>query len=297
MNRVRELLREPAALGRVPRLVHQIWIQGADQVPAKYDGARAAWRAQMRVETWSGAELAEVVAALLPELADWFPRQKVVVQSDVGRIALLALLGGIYADMDYVPVKSFERCLAHAERPWLPHVFIIGCTPIPGDSFNNAMIASTRGNPVWAELVLPHLRETCHARAGLQYALNPMLEVMEIAGPRFWTDLKPELHWLKYGATVLTNMQVHGNILAFQDQKRVPTAAEMDELERKGCFGFHWYEKSWNEGALGGLIALFDNQLFLYLFIAGVAGLLFWGVSAAIGHFSTVRAPPEPLAQ
>lgn len=103
----------------IPKVVHMIWIQGeAHLVETKPwwsgpDGRKASWARwmpQWQVKVWSGAEVEQLLRTHYPQLLRVYhaPGIKFACQSDIGRYAIIHRFGGLYADVTYQVVRSFD---------------------------------------------------------------------------------------------------------------------------------------------------------------------------------------------
>lgn len=112
----------------IPRILHRIWLD--DPMPAEFadygEQLRALHPAGWEVREWRSS--CEVPRALL-QTKDLWDRARDICpadwkrfRSDLLRLELLWLQGGIYVDCDLAPLRPFDPLLAHqAFVPWSPN--------------------------------------------------------------------------------------------------------------------------------------------------------------------------------
>jgi mannosyltransferase OCH1-like enzyme len=180
----------------IPRIVHQIWMQGKQYIPDRYTSARNSWpqtNPKLKLVIWD-----EVDAAALVQHTEWenvIEKCDTLIQrADVYRCAILEKYGGIYIDMDMHAIKALEPLLIECDES-ICEVFI-GYTSFQNTPLhyllanNNAFIAAKQNSTLW-----PKLRNEClkrlHAKTLLD-ALSPIHSVIKTTGPGLWTHLAKE---------------------------------------------------------------------------------------------------------
>ena len=131
----------------LPKVIHQQW--KTSSVPAKYAAYHAAWRAlfpepEFEHRLWTDASARELIAAhyawFLPTY-DGYPFS--IQRADAARYFILHHFGGLYADLDYEPVRAFWHLLPR-ER--------VGLIQSPyqyNERVQNSLMSSPRGDPFW----------------------------------------------------------------------------------------------------------------------------------------------------
>lgn len=176
----------------VPRVVHQLWMQGADVVPSKYDGARASWRAlhpSWDIKTWDERSIEGVITAVAADFGvapsaavAWYRAIPTLIQRcDVGRCFVLYAHGGVYADMDTLALQPLDTLLADSEasaarRGSDTHCFIY-CRTI-----NNAVFAATPRHPIFVSRWWP---EVADALGGGRRKMGWLGRTLSRVGPGF----------------------------------------------------------------------------------------------------------------
>ena len=178
----------------IPRIIHQIWMQGKTIVPEKYTEARESWplyNPELTIRVWDEVDLEALVKDThwvnVINLCD-----KMIQRADVYRCAVLEFHGGIYVDMDMHSVKPIEPLLQ--ELDLLDQDLALGYTSFKNTPFhsalacNNAWISSKANSDVWKRIVYPELLKRMHTRTCLDY-LSPLWFTLRSAGPAAWTFL------------------------------------------------------------------------------------------------------------
>jgi squalene-hopene/tetraprenyl-beta-curcumene cyclase len=101
----------------IPKIIHQIWTQGIDKVPAKYHSYINGWKSLDKYgytyKCWDDDSIKEIISLFdisLIEIYNYFnlPQQR----SDLGRYIIIYLFGGFYVDIDIEPTgKSLNSLL------------------------------------------------------------------------------------------------------------------------------------------------------------------------------------------
>ena len=207
--------------------VHLMWWQGADQMPSHYKGIVEKWQTlgHSDVHIWSGDEIIQALSFYLSTSSEELDasdtttltrilsflkgdKLSVIQKCDVGRLVILYLVGGIYADLDYSPLKPHFELLNEiiAQRC----DFGIG-------RINNAWMACVNPRSVlFTKGVFPIVVQNCsRSSTGILY-----LDIFLLAGPMFWehNNLNPMIgkyvHTFSF-STIYLN------------------------------FGYHWYAGTW----------------------------------------------------
>jgi hypothetical protein len=145
----------------IPTVIHQIWIQGQEDLPEIYRRASKTWQKKnpdWNYRLWDDRALRELMATAAPE---WLPLYEVqggmIGKADVGRYALLLVLGGLYADMDTECVRPVATMLQPSpaslflqvyDNPWSP----VGLRSLQYRDITNSVIASVPAHPIWRQV-------------------------------------------------------------------------------------------------------------------------------------------------
>ena len=96
----------------VPRRIHQIWIHHDDIPLHKYPLEHIqSWKmhhTSWNYKLWTKDECDVMIHKYFPEVKEQYEKAQYVVKSDICRIGILILYGGLYADLDTECFKSFD---------------------------------------------------------------------------------------------------------------------------------------------------------------------------------------------
>jgi len=161
----------------VPRIIHQIWMQGWDKVPSKFNENRAALRRlnpEWHIMEWNETSLRAECAALGPEFQRAFDRLPLLISKvDFGRYVVLYRHGGISLDLDMVPLKPLTATPGIDE-----HALMLTKSSIPPFA-NNAVFIACPLNPFFMKLLL----DIVNTRYTLDHFPTKELYVHVVTGP------------------------------------------------------------------------------------------------------------------
>lgn len=149
----------------IPRIIHQIWIQGIDVMPARYQELTSTWRRHHPGWThrlWDEGSL----RALLEGTRWWrayLKQPELIARADVARYALLQRFGGIYADADIECCRPIDT-LVRGARLYVTKYSHLRPARSRFSHATNSFIASVAAHPLWED-VLARLED--EATAGL----------------------------------------------------------------------------------------------------------------------------------
>ena len=134
---------EPAQCSRVPRRLHQIWIQGQEQMPARLVELQRTWRKLNpghEYRLWDEPALRGLIAArhawFLPT---WDGYRYLHQRADAGRLFVLYEQGGFYADVDARALRPLDELTA-----MVPDARVIA-SELPFAGLDRALIALACG--------------------------------------------------------------------------------------------------------------------------------------------------------
>lgn len=146
----------------LPAIIHQIWIQGRDALPRRYEGASKRWQAinpGWQYMLWDDRSLRHLMAWHAPQwLAVYLREKDPVARADVGRYAVLQHHGGLYADMDTEcvrPVRDFLAMEGAALRVQLYENLWVRADRrgVAYERVANSIIASEPGHGIWTSVL------------------------------------------------------------------------------------------------------------------------------------------------
>ena len=183
----------------VPRIVHQIWLQGEHKSPIPVTELQnLPWGNAVKHEFWDEQRITHLVETQYSAYASWFSRiPMLMIKVDVARGFLLHHFGGVYVDIDYHPTHRFEEVFdIPLLKPAVGEYQDLGLTRIP----NNAWIASRKGDIFWTDVFFPdvyrQLANPSLASIVFELAVGSWATVLFAAGPLAWWS------WVKRGDAI-----------------------------------------------------------------------------------------------
>jgi mannosyltransferase OCH1-like enzyme len=148
----------------IPKVFHQIWL-GGREIPRQFLEYQETWRRHHRgwgLELWNEARLPEL------RLSKFLPLcNSLANRSNLLRVELLLLFGGVYLDTDFECMKSIE--------PLLEGVTCFAAyqldDPLLEGAVNNAIIGAISGHPFLEDMVRHY--ETSFSAAFTANVLGP----------------------------------------------------------------------------------------------------------------------------
>jgi mannosyltransferase OCH1-like enzyme len=180
----------------VPKIIHQTAPEDRGTWPDVWGRYQITWQKKhpdFQYVLWTDEDLDHFMKTEYPEYYDMYTSYDVHIKRvDVARYFILYHYGGIYADMDTECVRRFYEHLppgkvSVAESSW------------PGEKYQNALMASPRGHPLWPG-VFEDLRAnapTCSSNGGgnsaVVHCTGPGCIERAIRGrPKGWTHTLPK---------------------------------------------------------------------------------------------------------
>lgn len=178
----------------IPKIIHQVWLQGRNEVPARFIPLQTSWRANHPDWThmfWDDDSITELLQSRFPWFMDTYRSYRHLVQRvDAGRYFILYEYGGFSTDIDMKSTRPLDSLLeqhphAHMIVSRLPFTEKEGrlLKPILGTDvfYTNAVVATSKGYYVWDTL----LRSL--ARTQNRLSFSKLLNVMSSTGPAFFS--------------------------------------------------------------------------------------------------------------
>jgi len=184
---------------RIPRILHQIWIQGEAAIPKRHRNKREMWartHPEWQYVLWDDSKIRALIRAYMPELEKWYDDDDLeayAAKADLARCLILFVHGGMYIDIDVSVGCSLRAAIAYAEAHTGRdgHVLALSQNPEPTPRFAymgiyNAWIASTPKNFRWIHVVLPTFLEKMNLLETSTSLAFPSLKISSSHGPVAW---------------------------------------------------------------------------------------------------------------
>ena len=246
---------------KIPRITHQIWFQGWDKLPAKFQ-VNADALAQMNPDythmKWDEQSLRAECLKMGPEVAAKYDSFPIMMQKiDLGRYAALYHYGGVSVDTDMVQLKPIDV------TPDIHAASLMVSTPgfpmnLMGYTTNSALIITQPQHPILFELIQTIVANTT---TQADYKLKEQY-IAATTGPNMV-------------ASVFTKYR---DDIVFLDNKYFEPCYSLDPIcsVNKDTIMDHQHDLSWQSNA----VKLFQQFMFILLYISFIvipAGILYGG--------------------
>lgn len=206
---------------QIPKILHQIWYQGFDQLPPRYKPWFQQWgelHPDWNHHCWDEQQIRSLIKEQYPGYLDLFDSYKKRIQRiDLARIFILHHYGGVYADMDTQPLKPLDSLVLGngtqlffdnicPEKPFplqLQALLYSNGSLRKGPIINNDFMGSTTGHPFWKE-VMTHLKPDSPAPVGRP----EILHILNATGPLFLSKILRAGRWIKDSGTKLIDPEL-----------------------------------------------------------------------------------------
>jgi mannosyltransferase OCH1-like enzyme len=154
---------------QIPKIIHQIWIQGHSKMPRRYLQQALTWQRQnpsWEYHLWDEDSLKALIRQRYAELLPVYEAyEEVAARADIGRYAVLHAFGGLYVDTDTICVRPITPYFLEPNISLYVQVYDNpACPAHPGaliEGVSNAMIACSPGHTFW-QYVFKFLRDSEH---------------------------------------------------------------------------------------------------------------------------------------
>jgi inositol phosphorylceramide mannosyltransferase catalytic subunit len=181
----------------IPRIIHHVWA-GDDPMPDEFARYRAAWQAlhpSWEHRLWGPADLEQfpmVARDVYEEAERHAPRDALRFRSDVARLEILHVHGGVYVDTDIEPLRPIDALVPPGRT-----AFVARSPNAPATVLTNAIMGAVPGHP-WLRECIATLPDAVRQFAGRHIArmVGPwhITRAWERLGcPLYVTVLEPRL--------------------------------------------------------------------------------------------------------
>ena len=132
-----------------PKIIHQIWIQGCENLPEKYKNYSDKWKLQENYQyiCWNDKTIRDLINIFDKTLLDSYNYFDLLQQkSDLARYIILYLFGGVYIDMDIEPGNISLDNVLNLNKPL---IMAKGGSTIASQNF----MVSVKNHPLFKDLI------------------------------------------------------------------------------------------------------------------------------------------------
>ena len=173
----------------IPKIIHQLW--EGPPLSDFFNKLVETWKKyhpDWKYEFWNGDRMKDFVVSNYPQMADVLFKYKYNIQRwDLIRYLILHKLGGMYIDIDYECLESFDKHIINNDNCYFGmepenHRIIFGKKIY----FSNSLMVTPPGHSFF-EYVISHLQT-----ASVRYTENQLFDVLSSTGPLMLTNLYEE---------------------------------------------------------------------------------------------------------
>lgn len=148
---------------KVPKIIHQSYKTPDHPYPGDWQDSWAQMNPKWNYRFHTDDDNRQIVQAHYPHFLKVYDSLPVnIMRADFSRLLYMHLWGGVYADLDYVCLKSFDSLIVQVRElavPLLPHNRYY--------QIHNALLVSVPGHPFWlkcAEQAVEYLNHSYHPK-------------------------------------------------------------------------------------------------------------------------------------
>lgn len=215
-----------SAAGRIPKIIHQIWLGG--KLPDAYLGWQKSWKRfhpEWKYVLWTDSAVRKM--SLVNEAA-FIETRNLGAKSDILRYEILLKYGGLYVDTDFECLRSFDQlhgiCNFYAGIPHGKEILL-----------NNALIAATPNHPII---------NTCVRSIRPTLKSHDPTQIMDSTGPQFFTECFFESYLIDPAVVVLPATYFYplpGHLRHLRSKSEQGALAYI----RPESYAIHFWEVSW----------------------------------------------------
>lgn len=246
----------------IPKIIHQIWYQGDDNIPKDYITYKNSWikkNPDWEYMLWSKDSIDNLIKSHYRRYHSLFKKLPLLIQKvDMAKYLILNYYGGIYVDLDMKCIKPLSRLIKVDKPIILSQLYIDGCDErslfcprtfvsslgkfANGIFVNNAFLGSVPGHIFW-------------------------LDIIETISDRFYLDYKLKEYFVSYTTgPAMINSVIRKNWSKYKDIIKIIPYYYFEPCSKNGLcnttksFAVHKYSGSWGSGLLQLLKFLHYNQ-------------------------------------
>ena len=176
----------------IPKTIHQIYFnlhnKEIEDIPLFKTSSKRIKELHPDYEyiLWTKQKCDDLVKQKLPQYYEFYTSMRFDIQRiDYMRFVLLHLFGGIYADLDLIPIQKFDRVL---NRVFFVNT-IKGLVTNHNESVQNDFMGSVKGFSLWKH-ILRYCPKNYQQKACMDvYDVRKARFVLQTTGPRFFSRI------------------------------------------------------------------------------------------------------------
>ena len=261
----------------IPKIIHQIWFQGEENIPEHLKEYHKTWidnNPKFEVKVWDEKSIQEVLIKFNDkETTDMYNNYIYIIQKiDLAKYIILYIYGGIYIDMDVKSLQPITDDFLGDNDVILSKFMNNFLFPIMPNIINNGVIMNVPRHPI----LLYTIEEAKKNKDSFSYYINKTIYIFSSTGP--------------ICLTVATNKFKSEN-----DSSKIKIvdgtyfeACDFIEIHNKECksspdhaIGLHMYESSWIDtfdfdNIILNILLFIVKYKYLFLFVIVLIFFLYY---------------------
>jgi mannosyltransferase OCH1-like enzyme len=261
----------------IPKIIHQIWFQGEENIPEHMKEYHKTWiynNPNFEIKVWDEKSIQEVLIKFNDkETTDMYNNYIYMIQKiDLAKYIILYIYGGIYIDMDVKSLQPITDDFLGDNDVILSKLMNNFLFPIMPNIINNGIIMNVPRHPI----LLYTIEEAKKNKDSFSYYISKTIYIFSSTGP--------------ICLTVATNKFKSEN-----DSSKIKIvdgtyfeACDVIEIQSKECksppdhaIGLHMYESSWIDSfdfdnIILNIVVFIVKYKYLFLFVVVLIFFLYY---------------------
>jgi mannosyltransferase OCH1-like enzyme len=278
----------------IPKIIHQIWFQGEENIPEHLKAYHKSWidiNPKFEVKVWDEKSIQEVLVKFNDkETTDMYNNYVYMIQKiDLAKYVILYMYGGIYIDMDVKCLKPItdeflgDNDVILSEMVYnFIHAFtcsLIGHNPME-KIINNGVIMTVPKHPI----LLYTIEEAKKNKDSFYYNINKAVYVFSSTGPICLTL-----------ATKKFKAENESSKIKIIDETHFE-ACDLVQVNNEDCkfpehaIGVHLYENSWlntHDNIIVSIVSFIVKYRYLLIFL--IVFLVFFFLVKPMKYFKKMK--------
>lgn len=178
----------------IPKIIHQIWYQGGDEVPKQYRQYAFSWmRHNQDYEylLWDKDDIEKLIKNSFPKYLQFYEMLPSMIQKiDFAKYCIMYAYGGLYVDMDCECLKPIDSLFLKSNKKLFVvsldvDVFEQIASNYYDTLYNNGWFASSKKNALW-KLVIKYISQQSIDRAWYETNIG---YIFRTTGPKAFSQV------------------------------------------------------------------------------------------------------------
>lgn len=204
----------------IPKCIYQVWFQGKDKIPKKHLNIHNQWRVlnpDWNVVILDDTDLQNACYRYSAECGEAYSSAKVMhTKIDMGRLVYIYLYGGMYTDIDMLPIRPLDNNriikqvltqegqvigLSEFQLNPFEKLFVqvyelikSGSMQLTYKTFNNALCISSPRNEILKNIIDSYIKNIQHVNSQIQQVKKEVVNidfdyVQQTTGPQMFNKI------------------------------------------------------------------------------------------------------------